>query len=662
VETQKPPKKDEAPKPEVPKKPRIQSEVERALNTCWFLRRRSWNLDVFLKYVEAFLRENNKTHHCGLLRFEVDQEVSDALVKTVVIALEKVPLLQGVEQVCRQLGLKYAVDTEKNTVRLTRTGKGKTPPPLPVPPPPRPREPEWRSPPRAQKALDAFNLKEWVKQAEAIFKDGMGFGSVEPVLRRIGAQRTREALYALRKLTKRTRGDTWNTEYIVKAMAVVDSAEAAMFIIELAERSALREMLPVIGTALEGLRTKSAAGYLGQAGLWHEEKVVRVASARMLGAVGWKGSLKHLKKAVRSPCSETRAESVKAISQSPTPEAIELLFDIAAGPDSPSAASALEALCRFPVDRENLLKVARSIVDRRRSEETVLLALYVLGQRVDEESLNRIVRLLRARSWQVKLAAIQALVDIRHEGAVKPLIDCLAREDGRVAAEVASALHHLTGFDFGLNAEIWKRWWANNKDRFFPPPILRPISRDNLTVARTFYHNIPVVSKRIAFVLDISGSMSAQITLAKPPEGAPNGGSRLEFCRWEMSRVIENLSPSVWFNIIIFESTVRPWEKNIVPALPRNKAKAWKFLNSLSPMGSTNLFDALKEAFQDPHVDTLYVLSDGAPNTNPDGILRWVCEKNKRRFLIIHTISVGYLSPFMKQLAEENKGRAVVLK
>jgi hypothetical protein len=68
----------------------------------------------------------------------------------------------------------------------------------------------------------------------------------------------------------------------------------------------------------------------------------------------------------------------------------------------------------------------------------------------------------------------------------------------------------------------------------------------------------------------------------------------------------------------------------------------------------------MEQAFADPDVDTIFLLSDGSPSSGPitdvqelaDTIQHW----NRSRKVIIHTIAIGNDSPFLERLAKESGG------
>ena len=105
------------------------------------------------------------------------------------------------------------------------------------------------------------------------------------------------------------------------------------------------------------------------------------------------------------------------------------------------------------------------------------------------------------------------------------------------------------------------------------------------------------------------------------------------------------------FNMIAFESSVHPWSKRLVHAKPAKRRAALRFVDKLETGGSTNLWDALRAAVKDKDVDTLVILSDGAPNTDINIIRRWFLQQNRARMILLHAILLGHKSRSLKAMA-----------
>jgi hypothetical protein len=166
---------------------------------------------------------------------------------------------------------------------------------------------------------------------------------------------------------------------------------------------------------------------------------------------------------------------------------------------------------------------------------------------------------------------------------------------------------------------------------------------------------------------------------------------RIERAKNELKKAIASLSPKAKFNVIAFSNGVSPWQKRkLVLATSRNKQAAIAFADKFSANGGTYTDDALKEAFANKEADTIYFLSDGAPEKYPsrigqenpdnikliDTILTWFRSENKFRKVKIFTFGFdgeGVWDPnrgpkppyhqkaqrfidFMKKLAQESGG------
>ena len=186
------------------------------------------------------------------------------------------------------------------------------------------------------------------------------------------------------------------------------------------------------------------------------------------------------------------------------------------------------------------------------------------------------------------------------------------------------------------------------------------------------YFNIPLVSDRVIFLLDTSGSMNAPmggVRRSSPSTRGGNGGkratapTRLEEAKVQLKRVLTALPEEARFNLIYFDTPVNTFLPRMVFAKKGMKQKAIRSVQMLVPRGGTNIHDALEEAFGDQAVDTIYLLSDGAPSagkiTNADEIAQVVAIWNRTRRIRIHTISLGSKSALMERLAKDSGGQHV---
>jgi hypothetical protein len=319
---------------------------------------------------------------------------------------------------------------------------------------------------------------------------------------------------------------------------------------------------------------------------------------------------------------------------------------------------------------------------------------------------------------RVRATAIKTLTKIRHKDAVEPLLARINAEDGVLVPEIAEALANLTGKEFGGEVAKWNAWWAEVKSTFvLPTPeaiaYLRAKREATTGPAKikydksgpVVYHGIETTSKSIMFVIDVSGSMEAEITEKdRFSDGNYPSFQRIDIVKTELMRVIDRLEPNVNFNIIAFATKVDPWKAKLVNANVLNKSAAKDWVKGLLAiggaskedlaqaglvgsanleMGKTNTYGALMGALnvktgkEAPRtggetrdykvdVDTIFFLSDGRPTvgdfTDPDDILREVKSANELRKVKLHTLAIGeFQKDFMKKLAEQNEGTFVDL-
>ncbi len=84
------------------------------------------------------------------------------------------------------------------------------------------------------------------------------------------------------------------------------------------------------------------------------------------------------------------------------------------------------------------------------------------------------------------------------------------------------------------------------------------------------------INKNIIFVLDKSGSMS---------------GTKIKQLRSAFSDIIQSLDRSDSFNVIMFDSYIKKYSEELVPASGENRSGAIKYVNNKVASGCTNLYD-----------------------------------------------------------------------
>lgn len=343
------------------------------------------------------------------------------------------------------------------------------------------------------------------------------------------------------------------------------------------------------------------------------------------------------------------------------------------------------------------------------SEPTVrIAALDALGEIKAPSTNPAVLERLDSKLWQERSSAMDALANIRQKESIQPLIDQLGEEDGRLIDDVLKALLSLTTFDLGNKPDKWQETWDRVKDRFEVP------SEEAVRKARESYEQallryepgtddfagIPTKSRRIIYVIDVSGSMEDPLLdreKFKLQGRTYRDFVKMEVVKFELARTIENLDDTVFFNVISFATKVKPWKKQgLVQANILNRKAAAKWVRKLKPiggssqnlkkkaglslsagggLGKTNTYEALLESLDakaaqsgydtslGSPVDTIFFLSDGDPTAGPiteiERILAEVRRVNALRKIAINTISIGKNDrgkSLMKALAQQNYG------
>lgn len=228
-------------------------------------------------------------------------------------------------------------------------------------------------------------------------------------------------------------------------------------------------------------------------------------------------------------------------------------------------------------------------------------------------------------------AAVKAAANKEDKRVVTALIGLLGRIEkagGWEYFSVRGALLKLTGEDF-LTHERWSEWWKQNEAGF---DFAKKGQKTELGTRERKAEEKPplffgseIQSNRLCFVIDCSGSMQmtdrppehalqpADFEKADPDSAEIKALQRIERAKHNLVEAIKNLLPTQKFNVINYSSGVANWQPAVVDATEANKAAAIKYVEGLRADGGTYTDDALKRAFSDPLVDTIYLLSDGAP-------------------------------------------------
>ncbi|MFT5152639.1 MAG: hypothetical protein ACI841_002638, partial [Planctomycetota bacterium] len=316
--------------------------------------------------------------------------------------------------------------------------------------------------------------------------------------------------------------------------------------------------------------------------------------------------------------------------------------------------------------------VRKEIADLSRSRDIAIRmgAAQALASVRTTEAMDALHGLLVDNAWEVRSEALEQLTRLRKIESVPLLIDRLSEEIGRMREDVYGALRIITGLDLGRRDAAWLNWWSKESETFELPSAedVRQAEADraaklshNRTKAASIY-GVHVYSERVTFVMDVSGSMRLNTGPGVDPTQAadPTKPTRIEFAKEELANIVRHFPDGKLFNLIFFASEVMALDKKLVKMNKSNRQRSHRFIRDQMAIGGTALYPALELAFRDPLLDTIYLISDGAPT---EGEITDIAEIRARvrlwngpRRVRIHGITIGQDSDLLQWLTKDTGG------
>lgn len=332
---------------------------------------------------------------------------------------------------------------------------------------------------------------------------------------------------------------------------------------------------------------------------------------------------------------------------------------------------------------------------RTEPQGIVAHALVLAGHAILNEHGSKLTRIRRARvsraalrrlgydGWRADVSIVNLVEEHPCLAGVPALISILERTDRWFDADedLSPILRHrawlalrtLTGEDIAIDdPRAWRLWWDITEASF----TFRagPKIETELRPTRGNFYGIPVMGRRLAFVIDTSGSMKAALDI-EPGQGRDSrehaGKTRLESAKEQLVSAVYSIHPKARYDLVSFAAAVRVW--NDRPITPTNESFAalTGILGDFVPAGGTNLFGGVEHALgsrrqqgppSPPHTafDEVFLLSDGEPSvgkfTGIDRILEVVRRRNRYLNVRINTVFLGdgKGAEFLRRLAEEN--------
>jgi HEAT repeat protein len=283
---------------------------------------------------------------------------------------------------------------------------------------------------------------------------------------------------------------------------------------------------------------------------------------------------------------------------------------------------------------------------------------------------EKVTRGLRDKHFSVRRAAMHTLGLMGTPESMESLIDWLEETEDEVdRIWLVELLRKASGRRYGKDPEPW-RGWQRDLDAEWRAATAkgRSVTRsssggqeeaaERVTVAELA--GLPIQSERVAVLIDMSGSMWTTRDDGRRPK---------DLVELELNRFLSSLPETAKFNVIPYATEPQPWEDELQKAKPKVLADAIESFQKLDLRGKGNVWSAIELALEDEEVDTLVILSDGAPSGgehwNMGLMVDLLLERNRFQHIAFSSIltepSKG-LVPHWERLAKESRGHCRVVK
>ena len=299
----------------------------------------------------------------------------------------------------------------------------------------------------------------------------------------------------------------------------------------------------------------------------------------------------------------------------------------------------------------NLLTQVRGPLSAAKEPERIALAARALGAFPDNPDpvVARVATLLDPANVHVMRAcAAEALGGMRSAVALQSLLPYL--NDEAIGDAVHASLFQLTGQDFVDDPEKWKAWiteqgtsipWkmlprSDYADFLKLQKLLKPLEDDPAVNMASFY-GLEIHGKGALFILDVSGSMSADDRISKLKGQMSN-----------LLTALQNKSANLRYGILTFGESVDSCFSARGMALndEKNHKQAVQFVDRIQADGGTPMCEAFNHALTrilpEGNIDTLVFLSDGQPSDGTPAMVLDLAQRIHTQFKVrIHCISIG---------------------
>ncbi len=382
-------------------------------------------------------------------------------------------------------------------------------------------------------------------------------------------------------------------------------------------RQALEDPEPQVADAAQRAmgtleQTGTLSDWLGRDGLGDRDRWVRLRVAQVAGVVKLPVEVRPLAAALstrdvalaRALCASLESQARAGRLRGRRDRAVERLAGLVHRARDPRlAADALGALVALdPNQAEHALE--RSLG----GDEPLLRAAAILLAPAGPGGPTPALEHLDDSDPRVRRACLKRIEELASRTLPELLVERLEREE-RLALRlrILDDLRALSGRKYSDDVRPWRSWLATLAPDWTPPTgdgEARSSAEEGEGRTHAAGLRLPLESDRLCILLDLSGSLWNL---------REDGHSRKELLDRAVEELLERMPSTTHFNLIPYATDPSPWRDALVPATPRNVRGALAWFADLRLTGKGNVWDALLLALDDPAVDTVLIVSDGAP-------------------------------------------------
>jgi HEAT repeat protein len=414
--------------------------------------------------------------------------------------------------------------------------------------------------------------------------------------------------------TRLRSADKWRRAEAVEALARLGSKEAWELVVgALADPKG--EVADTAQLVLAALGDADVLELLGkEGGLRADDPLVRARAAEVLGRRGEAPPVKWLERALGDDDPEVRRMGAWSLERLGRADKLDekaresagerLAYRVRSERDPLARARELAALCvTAPASAPAALEEARRHHDPLVRGAAAALLAEVLRP---AEAFERLSPLAADEVPSVRLVACESLATLRSRAAAARLVDRLnVEKEERLVLRLVELLQGLSGLKHRRYPRPWNAWlqklpadWSGES----APP--EPAHEDGEERTQAALAGLPIRSERVAILIDLSGSIW---------NVRPDGKTRKQVVDGRLREALQALPEDAHFNLIPYTGKPHPWKDKLVEASPARVREATRWFEDCKEYGSGNFWDAAMLALEDPEVDTLIVIFDGAP-------------------------------------------------